>query len=467
MKPTKANILILCGHTPQVVTETLYVLLKDARHHIEINRLVVLTTKTGRQCLEALLLGLPWPETPINGRLSLRYPEGDTRWERFCRLVVDRPLPLDEVFVPSFEDQSVEEEIPLTDIKTQRHDEAFADLCFHFVKELTGPEYDDTMLISSLAGGRKTMSAHLHSAMQLFGRESETIRLEDSTEIVRPHDRLIHVLFSGDYEHPDFFFPGDGTAGRAAQLACIDTSFLRLTPLIRQHPAAQYLMNPQIRIRHRYSEIVRILGEPNADISKRFARLSRLRLAIQMGVRNKKCQVFFVDEHHQVHFKTYLAPKEGTVLFIHLVATKVDAMMRDLIMKRNGSTYEEQPESLAIRQFLYNIVMSEGGDSDQFYEGAFKSVRPITATNRLSEVRNQLIDNAEDTEEARKFLDWRFSWSRLQGGQWLWNNDLPPITLHLGHGLGTYAEEYAEELRSMLQEADFPQYIAISPTPFE
>ncbi|MEX2405202.1 MAG: CRISPR-associated ring nuclease Csm6, partial [Candidatus Paceibacterota bacterium] len=80
---------------------------------------------------------------------------------------------------------------PLSDIRNSEDDERMATAIQHAVKQAcANPE---RRVFGLLSGGRKTMSAHLMAAMQLFGRL---------------HDRLIHVLVSEPFESiPDFFFP--------------------------------------------------------------------------------------------------------------------------------------------------------------------------------------------------------------------------------------------------------------------
>ena len=81
--------------------------------------------------------------------------------------------------------------IPLDDIRTADDSTAVADQILTLIRRLT----DDptTRLHCSLAGGRKTQSALLGFALQLYGR---------------PQDTLLHVLVDEAFEdHADFFYP--------------------------------------------------------------------------------------------------------------------------------------------------------------------------------------------------------------------------------------------------------------------
>jgi CRISPR-associated protein (TIGR02584 family) len=79
----------------------------------------------------------------------------------------------------------------LADLRTPSDNEAAADFLLETVRSIV--ENPDTILIASLAGGRKTMGALLYACLTLSGRET---------------DRLTHVLVSEPYESlPGFWFP--------------------------------------------------------------------------------------------------------------------------------------------------------------------------------------------------------------------------------------------------------------------
>jgi hypothetical protein len=110
----------------------------------------------------------------------------------------------------------------MDDIRDSNDNLIAADLIFNIVKSLTSDK--DTALHASIAGGRKTMSAYLALAMQIFGRKL---------------DRLSHVLVHPDYESGLFFYPPkkdfeirtrDGRTVRAkdAIIELADIKFVRL-----------------------------------------------------------------------------------------------------------------------------------------------------------------------------------------------------------------------------------------------
>ena len=113
--------------------------------------------------------------------------------------------------------------VPLEDIRTATDSIAIADQIAALVRHLTR---DPTIrLYCSLAGGRKTQSALLGFALQLYGR---------------PQDQLLHVLVDEALQHhPAFFRPSkesrllptcDGRLVEAhtAHIDVADIPFLRL-----------------------------------------------------------------------------------------------------------------------------------------------------------------------------------------------------------------------------------------------
>lgn len=169
----KRVLLCVTGLTPQVVTETLYALVRpegDGTPWIP-REIQVITTSRGAD----------------NVRLALLHPA--TGW--FHRLRADYDLP-----PIAFEEGHIRvirraDGDPLDDIRDQVDNALAADTIAAVVRELTSDP--DTEVHASIAGGRKTMGFFLGYAMSLYGR---------------PQDRLSHVLVSEPYEsNPHFFYP--------------------------------------------------------------------------------------------------------------------------------------------------------------------------------------------------------------------------------------------------------------------
>ncbi|MCI0541673.1 MAG: CRISPR-associated ring nuclease Csm6 [Verrucomicrobiales bacterium] len=172
MTQTGRKQILLCvtGKTPQIVTETLYVLTQQRQERIDEIR--VITTLEGRDAVMKHLV------EPDKGQLG-----------RFCRDYKINPATI------VFDESSISllraaDGRMLEDIRTVEDNEDAANQICQIVRELT--EDDGAALHASVAGGRKTMGVYLTAAMQLFGR---------------PQDQLSHVLVSEDFEtHPEFYY---------------------------------------------------------------------------------------------------------------------------------------------------------------------------------------------------------------------------------------------------------------------
>jgi len=168
-KKTYREIMIfVTGTTPQIVTETLYCLTQGTEPPVSPDEIHVITTLSGKEKIEEELLK--------KGRLT-----------GFSKEFNLPPIPLTRESIHVVDD---EKGIPLEDIREVSHNESLGDFIANFIRERT--EDPGVRLHCSLAGGRKTMSFYLGSALQLFGR---------------PWDKLYHVLVSPEFEsHPEFYY---------------------------------------------------------------------------------------------------------------------------------------------------------------------------------------------------------------------------------------------------------------------
>ncbi len=166
----KRTLLAVCGLTPQVITETLYALLRQDRM---VQAVHILTTRPGREACLARLLA---PETGHYHRFVSEYgldPEGID----FCARNV--------VAVTDGYGREIE------DIGQEEDNECFLRACMEKAFALT--QDDGETVFFSIAGGRKTMGACLTLAAQMYAR---------------PRDRIFHVLVSPEYEScGDFYYP--------------------------------------------------------------------------------------------------------------------------------------------------------------------------------------------------------------------------------------------------------------------
>ncbi|WP_176637275.1 CRISPR-associated ring nuclease Csm6 [Desulfolutivibrio sulfoxidireducens] len=166
----KRVLLAVCGLTPQVVTETLYALMRQGRM---VQAVHVLTTRPGREACLAHLLA---PETG-----------------HFHRFVSEYGLDPGNIDFSTRSVTAVADDLgrEIEDISLEEENECFLRACMEKAFLLTREE--DATVYFSIAGGRKTMGACLALAAQMYAR---------------PDDRIFHVLVSPEFEScRDFYFP--------------------------------------------------------------------------------------------------------------------------------------------------------------------------------------------------------------------------------------------------------------------
>jgi CRISPR-associated protein (TIGR02584 family) len=167
-KKYREILIFVAGATPQIITETLYGLIRQKKPPVWPDEIFVLTTLTGKEKIQQELIR--------KGRL-----------QAFSREFGLKEIPLGEEGIIVLTDFKGN---PLEDILGAEQNEAVGDLIADFIRKKAGDPA--SRLHCSLAGGRKTLSFYLGSALQLFGR---------------PWDRLYHVLVTPEFEsHPDFYF---------------------------------------------------------------------------------------------------------------------------------------------------------------------------------------------------------------------------------------------------------------------
>lgn len=181
MEEYARNVLVsVIGSTPAVLTETVYAL---ATHPDGLlpDRIIVITTETGRRLLVQELFQ--------NGY-----------WEGLKEVLVNSGVMIKNKLVFGAADDairvipSLDRSRNLEDIRSLEENQAAGDFILSVLKaEAEDPE---TRLISSIAGGRKTMGAFMVCGMMLTGRR---------------HDRIFHVLVSEPFDNsrlfPKFMFP--------------------------------------------------------------------------------------------------------------------------------------------------------------------------------------------------------------------------------------------------------------------
>ena len=163
-------LLAVTGLTPQVVTETLYALLRENAGAMP-HELHILTTAEGAE------------------RARLALLSDQPGW--FHRFMADYALQGTEFAADHIHVLRGPGGLPLDDIRTAADNACAADQIAEHVRRLTADE--DVRLHVSLAGGRKTMGFFAGYALSLWGRDG---------------DRLTHVLVSEPFESSwEFFYP--------------------------------------------------------------------------------------------------------------------------------------------------------------------------------------------------------------------------------------------------------------------
>ena len=169
------------GTSPAILTETVWALAHQ-KPAVVPDEIVVLTTRSGKDVLRSAVM---------SGTPSI--------WERLKAGLRKEKIDIDGKLL--FGDASIRiipdaQGTEAGDLRTGEDNLRAADFMLGQVRQYT--ESSDTVLLASIAGGRKTMSALLFSCMTLLGRED---------------DRVYHVLIPPECEcgmEPPFFFPQRG-----------------------------------------------------------------------------------------------------------------------------------------------------------------------------------------------------------------------------------------------------------------
>lgn len=169
---TRRILLAVAARSPQIVTETIYALMQQSDSGCMPTEVHIITTEQGRPFVEKLICG----------------PEGAGWLRRLCD-DYQLPMPLcDASHVHCITDHNG---VALDDIRTCDDNTYAADYITKIVQDLTADE--QSSLIVSLSGGRRTMTFYVGYALSLFGRAQ---------------DRLTHVLVEEEYFfNKAFFYP--------------------------------------------------------------------------------------------------------------------------------------------------------------------------------------------------------------------------------------------------------------------
>ena len=255
----KTTLIAVTGLSPAIVTETLWALsrLKPA---VYPDSVVFVTTCTGSKKIEEQLFTkkIEWNGLTVWDalRAKIKAPEGTLIAQPPAIITKNNPM-------------SGRAEM-LDDIRTPEENAAAAEFIFGRVWDVVRDS--NQRLIASVAGGRKTMGALLHSAVSLIGRES---------------DLLTHILVDSPFDTlPGFFFPGQ-PGGELADRSGKLYSPSKAKPILADVPC--------VPLRNRVKELNDLPGS-FMDLRNRLAdaltRDTQREVPIRIDI-EKKC--FFVD----------------------------------------------------------------------------------------------------------------------------------------------------------------------------
>jgi CRISPR-associated protein (TIGR02584 family) len=371
------NLLIATGQSPQVVTETVFEL--NRAEGLQPGAVHVITTRVGRAYGRAQLLGEPQTDpargTPIEGV--------ENRWPQFCEDVLGRSAEGGEAPVElTFHVPEVGAE-GLDDIRHQGDDTRFANLCYALVEELTRD--DELPLIGSIAGGRKTMSAHLMTALTVYGR---------------PDDRLTHILLSDPSLERDrsFFYPEQGSPRYGQLLNLVDIRFPRLRSLLEEDLIGGLPDGRQ--------DLEAILDALDPHVAG-----ARTVDQVRVQLQDSGAQLFFDGAGETLDTCT-LTPKQAATL---LVFAEQRADAGDPVPSPD-LTYESDQSLLTEQRHAVQYLCSQDGHLDPWGE-----------TKDVSKALSDLNDDLRKVPVANRLL--RIEGLSRKPRRYDWAGDAPPLTV--------------------------------------
>jgi CRISPR-associated protein (TIGR02584 family) len=363
-KQQSLTLVFSLGSSVSVITETLYALHEEYKQ--VPNTLYFITTNHGRDLLN---------EMRRNRRAV---------WEALCDKLQVFPddLAIQSNHILVAEDPNGR---PLADLQTAEDNLSYATLIHDTVKKLC--QESETKVYACLAGGRKTMSAHLHSAMQLFGR---------------PQDKIFHVLVNEPYDRiPNFFFPnqplddnfplllrGESVPHDSSDAAVtlIDIPFIQLGTLLRRTRAKNTDQS--------YNELIAEVGL----LIKQASRTTFSAASLDLEKRSLYLNI------HQNDFEVVLNPKEFQLpLFLGLLnqykARIYPVLLADL------HPYDEK-HALGHEQTMFRLAFV-------LCEAILKNTEPKFLTSIDSNFSRHRSSLKSKIEEALSLGNYQIAWTEI------------------------------------------------------
>lgn len=313
-------LVAVTGLSPQILTETLYALVKQ-KHSFIPTEIHVLTTVQGAE------------------RIKLQLLSDDPGWLR--QLVDELGIPMPEFGYENIHVIQGLDGQALADIRTPQENDFMADMVMKLIQSLTSDRH--SAVHASIAGGRKTMGFYLGYAMSLFGREQ---------------DSMSHVLVSPEYEgHFDFFYP-------TSDSRIIYANDPRRTPLDTRNATVQLADIPFIRLRHMIPGDIRAQQKNSYSdfIDKAQAQFPEPELTISVpdrtliieGTRIKLSAVLFTWYHLLAKARVEAGENDkGYISIQDDDLGKKFLKLHKLVVKENSGNFARTAEALSSSKGLY------------------------------------------------------------------------------------------------------------------
>jgi CRISPR-associated protein (TIGR02584 family) len=302
MRQTPRMILVaLSGHTPAVITESLWVL--EQQRGQTVDEIRVITTASGARLLAARLWG----------------PDG--HFTRYCQ---DYQVPPGRIaFGPAqvfiLQDENFR---ALDDIRTDIDNTAAADQIYARIRDWTSRP--DEVLHGSVAGGRKTMGIYLTTAFMLCARSQ---------------DSLSHVLVNPEFELgvKDFYYPppqprqylrtgGPLLSSDDAAVELAEVPFLRLRDLAGEHLSLD--QGFRAALEHAQAVCRCLTQAPELRVCLRCGRLQLGDLSWRLSKQQLAVYVLFLNEFNDAIPRAGLADLLGRRSGLAELEARIDDLRR-------------------------------------------------------------------------------------------------------------------------------------------
>jgi CRISPR-associated protein (TIGR02584 family) len=305
MEPVKNILICVVGMSPQVVTETLYALMFQQQKPITIDEIHLISTTDGLDSIKKYLL------LPVKGYFY-----------QFCEdygLEPHKILVVENV-ITHFDGR------PLQDIRTSDENEAARDFIVQYIAVQS--RRDDTRIFASIAGGRKTMSAYMSLAMNLYGR---------------PEDSLSHVLvYPSEQELGwDFYYPrpkvkkiklknGTVMPMKDVRIELAEIPFVKLRPILEGY------------LKEKYQNI-----ETLFQISQKT--IDALGQQVSLLFDSNKLEIKILNQDNDEIGRIKLPPKEAAIYILGLKSKEpipiqyMDKELDEIYNQVSKKTFEEKP----------------------------------------------------------------------------------------------------------------------------